>query len=102
MTGLGRHIFRPAHLHIQAEAKGFEKLTTAFYFRGDAYLYSDAVFGVRSSLIVDLKQVSDKELSLKRGFKDGKSHAELHRDIILATPEEGLAARKQTLHAQEK
>lgn len=102
VTGLGRHIFRPAHLHMQVEAKGFEKLTTAFYFRGDPYLYSDAVFGVRSSLIVDLKQVSDKELSLKRGFKDGKSHAELHRDIILATPEEGLAARKQTLHAQEK
>ncbi|KAE9411569.1 intradiol ring-cleavage dioxygenase [Gymnopus androsaceus JB14] len=102
VTNLGRHVFRPSHLHMQIEAQGFEKLTTAFYPRGDPYLYSDAVFGVHTSLIVDLKQVSDKELSLKRGFKEGKPHVELHRDIILATPEEGREARKKMMPAVEK
>lgn len=34
------------------KANGYEKLTTALYFKGDPYLYSDAVFGVKSSLIV--------------------------------------------------
>jgi hypothetical protein len=35
-----------------SQAPGFEKLTTAFYFKGDPYLTSDAVFGVKSSLVV--------------------------------------------------
>lgn len=52
VSALGRHVFRPAHLHMQVDAQGYEKLTTAFYPRGDPYLYSDAVFGVHSSLIV--------------------------------------------------
>ncbi|KAF5393350.1 hypothetical protein D9757_000540 [Collybiopsis confluens] len=95
VTNLGRHVFRPAHLHMQVEAQGYEKLTTAWYPRGDPYLYSDAVFGVHTSLIVDLKEVTDKDLALKRGFKEGKPHLELHRDIVLATPEEGSAARKR-------
>ncbi|GAW00526.1 intradiol ring-cleavage dioxygenase [Lentinula edodes] len=99
VSALGRHVFRPAHLHMQVDAQGYEKLTTAFYPRGDPYLYSDAVFGVHSSLIVDLQPVTDKELSLKRGFKDGKPHMELKRDLILATPEEGLAARKKSMPA---
>ncbi|KIK67479.1 hypothetical protein GYMLUDRAFT_37608 [Collybiopsis luxurians FD-317 M1] len=99
VTNLGRHVFRPNHLHMQVEAPGYEKLVTAFYPKGDPYLYSDAVFGVHTSLIVDLQEVTDTELSIKRGFKEGKPHRELHRDIVLATPEEGLAARKKSMPA---
>ncbi|KAF9071669.1 intradiol ring-cleavage dioxygenase [Rhodocollybia butyracea] len=99
VSSLGRHVFRPAHLHMQLEAPGFEKLTTALYPRGDPYLYSDAVFGVHSSLVVDLKPVTDEELTVKRGFKEKKPHMELHRDFVLATPEEGQAARKQRMPA---
>jgi hypothetical protein len=35
--------------------------------RGDQYLTSDAVFGAKKSLIVDLKQVDDEALARKRG-----------------------------------
>ncbi|KAF5363205.1 hypothetical protein D9758_008372 [Tetrapyrgos nigripes] len=92
---LGRHPFRPAHLHLQVEAPGYEKLTTQLYMKGDRYLTSDAVFSVKSSLIVDLKPINDPELSAKRGFKDPhKVHMELKRDIVLTTPEEGAVARK--------
>ncbi|KAF5363161.1 hypothetical protein D9758_008346 [Tetrapyrgos nigripes] len=93
---LGRHPFRPAHLHLRVEAPGYEKLITQLYINGDPYLTSDTAFGVKSSLIVDLKPVNDPKLSAKRGFGNpDKVHMELERDIILATPEEGAAARKK-------
>jgi hypothetical protein len=34
------------------EAPGFRKLTTALYPEGDEWLSSDAVFGVKKSLVV--------------------------------------------------
>jgi len=48
---LGRHPWRPAHLHFMITAPGYERLVTHVFRQGDAYLNSDAVFGVRSSLI---------------------------------------------------
>jgi len=53
LTALGRHPWRPAHLHFMIQAPGFERLITHVFRRGDAYLESDAVFGVRSTLIAD-------------------------------------------------
>jgi protocatechuate 3,4-dioxygenase beta subunit len=51
MTRLGRHTMRPAHLHFQISAGGHVPVTTAIYVAGDPYLDSDAVFGVKSSLV---------------------------------------------------
>lgn len=53
LTALGRHPWRPAHLHFMIEAPGYETLITHVFRSGDKYLNSDAVFGVRSSLIAD-------------------------------------------------
>jgi hydroxyquinol 1,2-dioxygenase len=53
LLALGRHAYRPAHLHFIVTAAGFEKLTTHIFVRGDRYLDSDAVFGVRDALVVD-------------------------------------------------
>ena len=50
---LGRHPWRPAHLHFMIEAPGYETLITHIFQRGGKYLESDAVFGVRSSLIAE-------------------------------------------------
>lgn len=50
---LGRHPWRPAHLHFMISAPGYERLITHVFRNGDRYLDSDAVFGVRSSLIAD-------------------------------------------------
>lgn len=52
---LGRHPYRPAHLHFIVQAEGFEPLTTHLFVKGDEYLDSDVVFGVKDSLIVDFK-----------------------------------------------
>jgi protocatechuate 3,4-dioxygenase beta subunit len=55
---LGRHNLRPNHLHMMIKAPGFHKLTTALYPEGDPILSSDAVFGVKKSLVVVSKAVS--------------------------------------------
>lgn len=51
LQALGRHPWRPAHLHFMITADGYETLVTHVFRNGDTYLDSDAVFGVRSSLI---------------------------------------------------
>lgn len=48
---LGRHPYRPAHMHFMVTADGFRRLVTHTFVDGDAYLASDAVFGVKESLI---------------------------------------------------
>ena len=53
LAATGRHPWRPAHLHFMIEAQGYERLITHVFRRGDRYLDSDAVFGVRSTLIAD-------------------------------------------------
>lgn len=53
LQALGRHPWRPAHLHFMIEAPGYDKLITHVFREGDLYLDSDAVFGVRSTLIAD-------------------------------------------------
>jgi hydroxyquinol 1,2-dioxygenase len=50
---LGRHPWRPAHLHFMVSASGYERLITHAFREGGSYLDSDAVFGVRESLIAD-------------------------------------------------
>ncbi|PBI89295.1 Hydroxyquinol 1,2-dioxygenase [Variovorax boronicumulans] len=53
LDALDRHPWRPAHLHFMIEAPGHERLITHIFREGGEYLDSDAVFGVRGSLIVD-------------------------------------------------
>ena len=55
LLGMGRHPYRPAHVHAIISAPGYEKVATHLFVRGDAYLDSDAVFGVKHSLVVDFK-----------------------------------------------
>jgi hydroxyquinol 1,2-dioxygenase len=52
LTATGRHPWRPAHLHFIITAPGYRNLTTALYFEDDPYVDSDAVFGVKSDLVV--------------------------------------------------
>ena len=50
---LGRHPWRPAHLRFIISAPGFETLSTHVFREGGQYLDSDAVFGVRRSLVAN-------------------------------------------------
>jgi hydroxyquinol 1,2-dioxygenase len=53
LHALGRHAWRPAHLNFIISAPGYERLATQVFRREDPYLDSDAVFGVRASLVAD-------------------------------------------------
>ncbi len=52
LVTLGRHPYRPAHIHFIVSADGYKPVTTELFVEGDPYLDSDAVFGVRESLVV--------------------------------------------------
>ena len=50
---MGRHPNRPGHIHMMLSAPGYQRLITHLFVSDSPYLDSDAVFGVRNSLIVD-------------------------------------------------
>jgi len=67
---LGRHCWRPSHMHFMFEKEGFDNFVTALYVRGSDYETSDAVFGVKESLIISLDTVTAeqaKEYDVKEG-----------------------------------
>jgi hydroxyquinol 1,2-dioxygenase len=53
LAALGRHAWRPANLRFAVRAPGHEPLVTHVFRAGGAYLDTDAVFGVRRSLVAD-------------------------------------------------
>jgi hydroxyquinol 1,2-dioxygenase len=63
-----RHPWRPAHLHFMIKAPGYETLITHVFRDGDAYLDSDAVFGVRQSLVADWKKQPDGNYLVEYDF----------------------------------
>jgi protocatechuate 3,4-dioxygenase beta subunit len=54
---LGRHAWRPAHLHLKVSHPGYEPLTTMVYFAGDPWLDSDTIGSVKGSLVMSLERL---------------------------------------------
>jgi protocatechuate 3,4-dioxygenase beta subunit len=48
-----RHNMRAAHIHVIVEAPGYDKVISELFVKGDPYIDSDAVFGVKDSLIAE-------------------------------------------------
>jgi protocatechuate 3,4-dioxygenase beta subunit len=57
LEALGRHAWRPAHLHLKVSHPGFEPLTTMVYFEGDPWLDSDTIGSVKEPLVVALERL---------------------------------------------
>lgn len=53
LKATARHPNRPAHVHFMIAADGYETLITHVFSADSPYLDSDAVFGVKNSLIAD-------------------------------------------------
>ena len=51
LGAVGRHPWRPAHLHFWITAPGYKPLITHIFVKESEYLDSDAVFGVKASLV---------------------------------------------------
>jgi len=55
LNATGRHAWRPSHLHFIVQAKGHRTLVTEVFPSDDPYLDADAVFGVRSDLVMEYR-----------------------------------------------
>jgi hydroxyquinol 1,2-dioxygenase len=53
---MGRHPNRPGHIHMKVYGPGLQPVTTHLFVADSPYLESDAVFGVRDSLIVPFEK----------------------------------------------
>ena len=51
LNKMGRHPMRPGHIHMIVSAPGHHAVTTHLFAAGSQYIDSDAVFGVKESLI---------------------------------------------------
>jgi len=68
LVATGRHPMRPGHLHFMIQAPGHATLVTHLFTKGDQYLDSDAVFGVKESLIVDFRKGAGGEYEASFDF----------------------------------
>jgi protocatechuate 3,4-dioxygenase beta subunit len=85
LLALGRHPMRPAHIHVILAAPGFEPVTTHLFIEGDEYLDSDAVFGVKDSLIVDFVPHDDPQAAAMLGL-DNPFYKVRHDFILSPSP----------------
>ena len=79
---LGRHPNRPAHFHYIISKDGYDPLTTHIFDPDDPYIDSDAVFGVKESLMAKFEPIEDSAKQAKNGF-DGLYY-DVEHDFVLA------------------
>ncbi|KAM0799672.1 Intradiol ring-cleavage dioxygenase [Usnea florida] len=89
---LHRHPFRPAHMHFMFEKPGYDHLITALYIRGDPYETSDAVFGVKESLLVDF-QPANENIAREHNVEIGSPVLEY--DFVLVSDQEASNLRDE-------
>ena len=89
LLAMGRHPFRPAHIHFIVSAPGYVAVTTHVFMRGDTYLESDAVFGVKDSLIIDFVEHDDAAKATVLGVPNPYCTAQF--DFVLQAAGEGAA-----------
>lgn len=77
LARLGRHFFRPAHLHVKVHHPAYRDVTSQLYFEGDPYLDSDVANAVRSDLVLALSEQRD----------DSGARPAAQYDVILAAAE---------------
>ena len=68
LQALGRHPYRPAHLHYIITATGFAPLTTHIFDPDDKYIHSDAVFGVKQSLMAKFDWIDQPQAIATAGM----------------------------------
>jgi hydroxyquinol 1,2-dioxygenase len=79
----GRASMRPAHIHFMVTAPGYARLTTHVFVAGDEHLDSDAVFGVKPSLIADFVE-HPPGTTAPDGTTPDHTYSTVHYDLVLA------------------
>jgi len=92
-----RHPYRPSHMHFLIEKPGYDTLVTSLFIKGDPYETSDAVFGVKSSLQLDIEKVKDEKIAKEYGVS--VDDWEIQWDFIMVSDEEAKKLKEK--HARE-
>jgi hydroxyquinol 1,2-dioxygenase len=88
LRALGRHAWRPAHLHMIIKAPGHAPLITEFFPDDDVYLDQDAVFGVRTNLVLPFRRTTDRAaLPANLAARDSLPMPVWSADLQLALPD---------------
>ncbi len=59
LRAAARHALRPSHFHVLVSAPGHRPLVTELFAEDDPYIDADAVFGVRSTLVLHFERHED-------------------------------------------
>jgi len=85
LKATGRHAWRPSHLHFIVQANGYRSLVTEVFPSDDPYLDADAVFGVRSDLVMEYRPGDRAALADDIAAKDAlaDSFSKVDFDFVL-------------------
>jgi catechol 1,2-dioxygenase len=81
LAATGRHPYRPAHVHFIVTAPGHRPVTTHLFVDDSPYLDSDAVFGVKESLVLPFPSVDDPDRAAEVGLPN--PFRTVHFDVAL-------------------
>ena len=81
LTATARHPYRPAHVHFIVAASGYRPVTTHLFVAGDPYIGSDAVFGVKDTLVREFPLVNDPARAAEVGLPN--PFRTVHFDVTL-------------------
>ena len=90
LAATGRHPNRPAHVHFIVTAPGHRPVTTHLFVDGSPYIDSDAVFGVKESLVREFPVVDDPARAAEVGLPN--PFRTVHFDVTLLRAEQAPPA----------
>jgi hydroxyquinol 1,2-dioxygenase len=84
LAATGRTPMRASHLHFMVSAAGQRTLVTHIFVRGDKLLATDAVFGVKDSLVMDFESQAPGTPTPDGRDLGGAGWSRVRFDIVLA------------------
>lgn len=99
LNAANRGPMRPAHVHFMVEAEGYQKLITHVFDKADEHLDSDAVFGVKDSLITGFERHEPGAAPDSRAL-DVPFYT-MSYDIVLAPAEERTSGDRAARAAEQ-
>jgi protocatechuate 3,4-dioxygenase beta subunit len=94
LAATGRHPYRPAHVHFIVTARGYRPVTTHLFVDDSPYLDSDAVFGVKKSLVRPFPVVDDPGHAAEAGLSN--PFRTVHFDIALLRADQGAPTERNS------
>ena len=70
LRAIGRHTWRPAHIHVKLRHENFHPLTTQIYFEGGEWVNDDFIGAVKDGLVARLEKHDDPSDYRQRGLDE--------------------------------